>query len=181
MISYSILFYSTGTHLCSSCQRTWCPGPVAHCASVAAAASPPSPSPPTPQGSHSSDQCTMHQMELWATYWPAGKTSKWKCQAMDEEFNSSESILKMGKMRFTKPWLRGGVTSKKIYRLKEDQAFLLSLELGRREKVAQHPVCRFPHSFHWRGWWFCRYCYCSKNALERSERLLIFWIVYIEI
>jgi hypothetical protein len=26
----------------------------------------------------------------------------------------------------------------KIYRLKEDQAFSLSLELGRREKVARH-------------------------------------------
>ncbi len=28
--------------------------------------------------------------------------------------------------------------SKKIYRLKEDQAFSLSLELGRREKIARH-------------------------------------------
>jgi hypothetical protein len=28
---------------------------------------------------------------------------------------------------------------KKIYRLKEDQAFSLSLELGRREKVSRHP------------------------------------------
>jgi hypothetical protein len=28
---------------------------------------------------------------------------------------------------------------KKIYRLKEDQAFSLSLELGRREKFARHP------------------------------------------
>ncbi len=37
----------------------------------------------------------------------------------------------------------GTVRTKKIYRLKEDQAFWLSLELGRREKVAQH-VCRFP-------------------------------------
>jgi hypothetical protein len=27
----------------------------------------------------------------------------------------------------------------KIYRLKEDQAFSLSLELGRREKVLRHP------------------------------------------
>jgi hypothetical protein len=29
--------------------------------------------------------------------------------------------------------------AKKIYRLKEDQAFSLSLELGRREKFAWHP------------------------------------------
>jgi hypothetical protein len=29
--------------------------------------------------------------------------------------------------------------SKKIYRLKEDQAFSLSLELDRREKVSRHP------------------------------------------
>jgi hypothetical protein len=33
--------------------------------------------------------------------------------------------------------------SKKIYRLKEDQAFSLSLELGRREKVARHPSADF--------------------------------------
>jgi hypothetical protein len=34
----------------------------------------------------------------------------------------------------------------KIYRLKEDQAFSLSLELGQREKVARHPssVARWP-------------------------------------
>jgi hypothetical protein len=32
---------------------------------------------------------------------------------------------------------------KKIYRLKEDQAFSLSLELGRREKVARHPSADF--------------------------------------
>jgi hypothetical protein len=33
--------------------------------------------------------------------------------------------------------------SKKIYRLKEDQAFSLSLELGQREKVAGHPSAEF--------------------------------------
>jgi hypothetical protein len=33
--------------------------------------------------------------------------------------------------------------SKKIYRLKEDQAFSLSLELGRREKIARHPSADF--------------------------------------
>jgi hypothetical protein len=33
--------------------------------------------------------------------------------------------------------------AKKIYRLKEDQAFSLSLELGRSEKVAQHPSAEF--------------------------------------
>jgi hypothetical protein len=31
------------------------------------------------------------------------------------------------------------LSAKKIYRLKEDQAFTLSLELGRREKFARHP------------------------------------------
>jgi hypothetical protein len=36
-----------------------------------------------------------------------------------------------------------GGQPKKIYRLKEDQAFLLSLELGRREKVARHPSADF--------------------------------------
>jgi hypothetical protein len=33
--------------------------------------------------------------------------------------------------------------SKKIYRLKEDQAFSLSLELGRRENLAWHPSADF--------------------------------------
>jgi hypothetical protein len=33
--------------------------------------------------------------------------------------------------------------AKKIYRLKEDQAFSLSLELGRREKVSRHPSADF--------------------------------------
>jgi hypothetical protein len=32
---------------------------------------------------------------------------------------------------------------KKIYRLKEDQAFSLSLELGPREKIARHPSADF--------------------------------------
>jgi hypothetical protein len=53
---------------------------------------------------------------------------------------------------------------KKIYRLKEDQAFSLSLELGRREKVVRYPSADFlplpprralpnlsPHLFR-RGW-----------------------------
>ncbi len=34
-------------------------------------------------------------------------------------------------------------SAKKIYRLKEDQAFSLSLELGRREKAARHPSADF--------------------------------------
>ncbi len=37
------------------------------------------------------------------------------------------------------PAPKAGGTPKKIYRLKEDQAFTLSLELGRREKVLRHP------------------------------------------
>jgi hypothetical protein len=36
-----------------------------------------------------------------------------------------------------------GYGAKKIYRLKEDQAFSLSLELGKREKVARHPSAEF--------------------------------------
>jgi hypothetical protein len=36
--------------------------------------------------------------------------------------------------------------TKKIYRLKEDQAFSLSLELGRREKFARHPSADILHS-----------------------------------
>jgi hypothetical protein len=40
----------------------------------------------------------------------------------------------------------GEVEAKKIYRLKEDQAFSLSLELGRRSKVARHPSADFLQS-----------------------------------
>jgi hypothetical protein len=36
-----------------------------------------------------------------------------------------------------------GWAAKKIYRLKEDQAFSLSLELDRRKKVARHPSVDF--------------------------------------
>ncbi len=35
------------------------------------------------------------------------------------------------------------VRAKKIYRLKEDQAFSLSLELGRMRKVVWHPSADF--------------------------------------
>ncbi len=77
------------------------------------------------------------------------------------------------------------VDPKKIYRLKEDQAFSLSLELGRRSKVAQHPSADFlqsplqPVAYLFiadndapsllrRGWsGFCRYYYCSENAFKR--------------
>ncbi len=57
-----------------------------------------------------------------------------------------------------------------IYRLKEDQAFSLSLELGRREKVAWHPSAEFLLPSVGGGWRFCRYCYCGENDLERDER-----------
>ncbi len=40
-------------------------------------------------------------------------------------------------------WRAGTITPKKIYRLKEDQAFSLSLELGQREKVVRHPSADF--------------------------------------
>jgi hypothetical protein len=36
-----------------------------------------------------------------------------------------------------------GLCPKKIYRLKEDQAFWVSLELGRREKFARHMSADF--------------------------------------
>ncbi len=74
---------------------------------------------------------------------------------------------------------------KKIYRLKEDQAFSLSLELGRRSKFARHLSADFLQSpsnlsayliiadndapsLLQRGWsGFCRYYFCSENALKR--------------
>ncbi len=56
-----------------------------------------------------------------------------------------------------------GLKSKKIYRLKDDQAFSLSLELGRREKVAWRP------SVGGGGDFVDRYCYCGENDLERDE------------
>jgi hypothetical protein len=62
------------------------------------------------------------------------------------------------------------VQPKKIYRLKEDQAFSLSLELGRREKVAWHPSADFLLPSVEGGWRFCRYCYCGENNFERDER-----------
>ncbi len=40
-------------------------------------------------------------------------------------------------------WLITVFWAKKIYRLKEDQAFSLLLELGRREKVARYPSADF--------------------------------------
>jgi hypothetical protein len=50
----------------------------------------------------------------------------------------------------SEPWKNERVPSsaiapltKKIYRLKEDQAFSLSLELGQREKAARHPSADF--------------------------------------
>jgi hypothetical protein len=64
----------------------------------------------------------------------------------------------------------GRFCPKKIYRLKQDQAFWLSLELGRREKVAWHPSADFLLPSVGGGWRFCRYCYCGENDLERDER-----------
>jgi hypothetical protein len=55
--------------------------------------------------------------------------------------------------------VKGEDITKKMYRLKENQAFSLSLELGRREKVAWHPSADFlsppppptcPHICLWR-------------------------------
>jgi hypothetical protein len=43
------------------------------------------------------------------------------------------------------------IDPKKIYRLKEDQAFLLSLELGLKRKGCAASVCRFPPSLPWGG------------------------------
>ncbi len=51
-------------------------------------------------------------------------------------------------VKITGPWW--AVETKKIYRVKEDQAFWLSLELGRREKVVRHSSADFlpsPHMF----------------------------------
>ncbi len=45
-----------------------------------------------------------------------------------------------------------GYSAKKIYRLKEDQAFSLSLELGSERKSCAASVCRFPPSLRRRGW-----------------------------
>jgi hypothetical protein len=45
--------------------------------------------------------------------------------------------------RYNNPIPSRFLPPKKIYRLKEDQAFSLSLELGRREKVAWHPSADF--------------------------------------
>ena len=56
----------------------------------------------------------------------------------------------------------GELYPKKIYRLKEDQAFSLSLELDRREKFARHPSADILlHSLGGGGDFVdTRYCYC---------------------
>ncbi len=71
---------------------------------------------------------------------------------------------------------------KKIYRLKEDQAFWLSLELGRRDKVARHPSAEFlppppvppfvydRQSVGGGGQDFVDTTIAVKNVLERDER-----------
>ncbi len=69
----------------------------------------------------------------------------------------------------SKIWSADYKSSKKIYRLKEDQAFSLSLELGLKRKSCVASVCRFPPSLCWRGWWFGRYCFSGENALERMR------------
>ncbi len=48
--------------------------------------------------------------------------------------------------------IRAQPQPKKIYRLKEDQAFSLSLELGSERKSCAASVCSFPPSFRRRGW-----------------------------
>jgi hypothetical protein len=53
-----------------------------------------------------------------------------------------DSIIFLTHQRRTQHKSRDNIP-KKIYRLKEDQAFSLSLELGRREKVARHPSADF--------------------------------------
>jgi hypothetical protein len=59
---------------------------------------------------------------------------------------------------------------KKIYRLKEDQAFSLSLELGRREKVARHPSADFLLHFLEGGGDFVDTVIAVKMTYKRDER-----------
>ncbi len=66
--------------------------------------------------------------------------------------------------------ISSSVLPKKINRLKEDQAFSLSLELGRRENVARHPVADFLLcSVGWGGD-FVDTVTAGENAVEREER-----------
>ncbi len=69
-------------------------------------------------------------------------------------------------------------SQRKFIDWKKTKLFLLSLELGRRDKVARHPSAEnlSPHLFmtdnnahtvHRKGWLgFCRYYYCCENALK---------------
>ncbi len=81
------------------------------------------------------------------------------------------------------------LSQRKFIDWKKTKLFLLSLELGRRDKVARHPSAMFlpplypqpvppPHLFmtgnnapsvRRKGWsGFCRYYSCCENALERD-------------
>jgi hypothetical protein len=46
-------------------------------------------------------------------------------------------------LRIPRETFTGDCILQRIYRLKEDQAFSLSLELGQREKVVRHPSANF--------------------------------------
>jgi hypothetical protein len=66
------------------------------------------------------------------------------CTASAKIFYQPLSIAaRQRKVEKEKETFVGQWRSKKIYRLKEDQAFSLSLELGRREKFAWHPSSDF--------------------------------------
>ncbi len=65
--------------------------------------------------------------ETFLGYTLAGRRGGWGVNILEDERNGLPS------------YSNGLSTPKKIYRLKEDQAFSLSLELGRREKFAWHP------------------------------------------
>jgi hypothetical protein len=61
--------------------------------------------------------------------------------------------------------------AKKIYKLKEDQAFSLSLELGRREIIARHLSADFfIHSIGGGGDFVDTVIFCGENPLERYVR-----------
>ncbi len=84
----------------------------------------------------------------WLYYWPKALISNYKMLAAGMLLvnagmpgkHLSVGIFKASLLcKFRIGILALGSVPKKIYRLKEDQAFLLSLELGRREKFARHP------------------------------------------
>ncbi len=61
-------------------------------------------------------------------------------------------------------------SQRKFIDWKKTKLFRFRWNWAKEEKVARHPSAdSLLHSIGG-GWWFCRFCYWGKNAVEREER-----------